>query len=182
VLVLDSRPMGAAWVADRLWERLGIGKAIISTLERRPGRGRHLDAALVGTIMPPQTTRATIPGAAAAARQPPDCPTGSRLGPNAQVSRNIRQPVDGGQIRSHLGDPAVRSAHAGLINAVQLGSVPGSCSRRRRRRCSVSRCQTRQATPSLIGDIAMTADARRSERPCTSDEATLAWAQLRNVT
>ena len=28
VKVLDSRPMGPSWVADRLWERLGIARAI----------------------------------------------------------------------------------------------------------------------------------------------------------
>lgn len=25
VAILDSRPLGTAWVADRLWQRLGIG-------------------------------------------------------------------------------------------------------------------------------------------------------------
>ena len=51
VSVLDSRPMGTAWVADRLWERLGIGKAMIATLERGPVRGRRLDAALVERVV-----------------------------------------------------------------------------------------------------------------------------------
>ena len=39
VTVLDSRPMGVAWVADRLWERLGIAEAIVDALD-----GRRLDA------------------------------------------------------------------------------------------------------------------------------------------
>jgi hypothetical protein len=39
VEVLDSRPMGGAWVLDRVWERLGIGAAI-----RRAAGGRRLDA------------------------------------------------------------------------------------------------------------------------------------------
>jgi hypothetical protein len=51
VSVLDSRPMGTAWVADRLWERLGIGKTMIATIEQGPVRGRHLDAALVERVV-----------------------------------------------------------------------------------------------------------------------------------
>ena len=39
VRVSDSRPMGSAWVADRLWEGLGIGKAICSV-----AASRRLDA------------------------------------------------------------------------------------------------------------------------------------------
>jgi len=39
VKVLDSRPMGPSWVADRLWERLGIGRAIFQV-----AAGRRLEA------------------------------------------------------------------------------------------------------------------------------------------
>lgn len=39
VSVLDSRPMGVAYVADQLWARLGIGEAIVEALD-----GRRLDA------------------------------------------------------------------------------------------------------------------------------------------
>ena len=35
VRVLDSRTMGACWLADRLWERLGIGEAIIAAAGAR---------------------------------------------------------------------------------------------------------------------------------------------------
>jgi hypothetical protein len=36
---VDGRDLGGAWVLDRLWERLGIGKAIV-----KGARGRRLDA------------------------------------------------------------------------------------------------------------------------------------------
>jgi hypothetical protein len=36
--ILDARPMGTAWVADRLWERLGIGRAL-----RRAAAERRVD-------------------------------------------------------------------------------------------------------------------------------------------
>lgn len=51
VRVLDSRPMGTAWVADRLWERLGIGRQIIEVAERRRGRGRRVDPAVVERVI-----------------------------------------------------------------------------------------------------------------------------------
>lgn len=51
VTVLDSRPMGTAYLADRLWERLGIGKAVLSALEQRPRRGRPVDAAAVERVV-----------------------------------------------------------------------------------------------------------------------------------
>jgi hypothetical protein len=51
VQVLDSRPMGTAWVADRLWERLGIGAQIIEVAERRRGPGRRVDAAVVERVI-----------------------------------------------------------------------------------------------------------------------------------
>ena len=47
VSLLDSRSMGASWLADRLWERLGIGQAIIEAaggrrLEAQAGRAGDL--------------------------------------------------------------------------------------------------------------------------------------------
>lgn len=51
VQIIDSRPMGAAWVADRLWERLGIGQQIIAVAGRRSGPGRRIDAALVERVI-----------------------------------------------------------------------------------------------------------------------------------
>ncbi|MCI0688094.1 MAG: transposase [Sporichthyaceae bacterium] len=51
VQVLDSRPMGTAWVADQLWQRLGIGKQIIAVAGRRAGPGRRVDPALVERIV-----------------------------------------------------------------------------------------------------------------------------------
>jgi Transposase DDE domain len=51
VQVLDSRPMGTAWVADRLWERLGIGRRIIEVAGRRQGRGRRVDPATLERVV-----------------------------------------------------------------------------------------------------------------------------------
>lgn len=51
VQVIDSRPMGTAWVADRLWERLGIGERIIEAAGRRRGPGRRIDAAVVERVI-----------------------------------------------------------------------------------------------------------------------------------
>ena len=51
VAVVDSRPMGAAWVADRLWEQLGIGKQIVEVAERRRGPGRRVDPAVVERVI-----------------------------------------------------------------------------------------------------------------------------------
>ena len=51
VQVLDSRPMGTAWVADRLWERLGIGAQIIEVAGRRRGPGRRVDPAVVERVI-----------------------------------------------------------------------------------------------------------------------------------
>jgi len=42
VSILDSRPMGSPWLADRLWERLGIGQVIIEA-----AGGRRLEAQAV---------------------------------------------------------------------------------------------------------------------------------------
>lgn len=51
VRVLDSRPMGTAWVADRLWERLGIAEQIIAVADRRAGPGRRVDPAVVERVI-----------------------------------------------------------------------------------------------------------------------------------
>src|SRR6266542_556638 len=50
VVILDSRPMGTAWVADQLWQRLGIGAQIIEVVGRRRGPGRRVDAAVVERV------------------------------------------------------------------------------------------------------------------------------------
>ena len=44
--VLDARPLGVAWVADRLWERLGIAAAV-----RRAAEGRRVDAEVVERVL-----------------------------------------------------------------------------------------------------------------------------------
>ena len=44
--VVDSRPMGVAWVADQLWQRLGIAQAISVAAE-----GRRVDAELVERVL-----------------------------------------------------------------------------------------------------------------------------------
>jgi transposase len=51
VQVLDARPMGTAWVADRLWERLGIAKQIRAVAQARRGPGRRLDAETVERVI-----------------------------------------------------------------------------------------------------------------------------------
>ena len=44
VELIDSRPMGTAWVADQLWGRLGIGAQILEVAQRHAGRGRRCGA------------------------------------------------------------------------------------------------------------------------------------------
>ena len=51
VSVVDSRPMGTAWVADRLWERLGIPKTIIEVVEARRHPGTKVNAAVVERVI-----------------------------------------------------------------------------------------------------------------------------------
>ncbi|MGH3966459.1 MAG: IS1634 family transposase [Pseudonocardiaceae bacterium] len=51
VRVLDSRPMGPSWVADRLWQRLGIGAQIIEVAGRRRGPGRRVDPVAVERVI-----------------------------------------------------------------------------------------------------------------------------------
>ena len=51
IQVLDSRPMGTAWVADRLWERLGIAQQISTVAGRRAGPGRRVDPVVVERVI-----------------------------------------------------------------------------------------------------------------------------------
>ncbi len=51
VRVVDSRPMGTAWVADQLWQRLGIGAQIAAVAGRRSGPGRRVDPAVVERVI-----------------------------------------------------------------------------------------------------------------------------------
>lgn len=51
VRILDSRPMGSAWVADRLWQRLGIGARIVEVVGRCRGPGRHVEPAVVERVI-----------------------------------------------------------------------------------------------------------------------------------
>jgi hypothetical protein len=51
VTVMDARPMGTAWVADRLWERLGIAKTIIEVIEGRRHPGTKLDPVVVERVI-----------------------------------------------------------------------------------------------------------------------------------
>jgi hypothetical protein len=51
VRILDSRPMGTAWVADRLWQRLGIGAQIAEAAGRRRGPGRRVDPTVVERVI-----------------------------------------------------------------------------------------------------------------------------------
>jgi DDE family transposase len=52
VQVVDARPMGTAWVADQLWQRLGIAKQIRAVAEARRGRpGRRLDPGTVERVI-----------------------------------------------------------------------------------------------------------------------------------
>jgi IS4 transposase len=45
-VVVDARPMGVAWVADQLWQRLGIGAAIV-----KAAQGRRVDADVVERVL-----------------------------------------------------------------------------------------------------------------------------------
>jgi Transposase DDE domain len=63
VEVIDSRRLGGAWVADRLWERLGVGAAL-----RRVAGGRRLDGeAIERVIFALVAQRALEPGSKLAA-------------------------------------------------------------------------------------------------------------------
>lgn len=43
--------MGTAWVADRLWERLGVGAQIVEVAGRRRGPGQRVDPAVVERVI-----------------------------------------------------------------------------------------------------------------------------------
>lgn len=51
VEVVDSRPMGASWLADRLWDRLRIGTGIKAAAARRAGPGRRVDGDLAERVI-----------------------------------------------------------------------------------------------------------------------------------
>ncbi|MDA8068154.1 MAG: transposase [Actinomycetota bacterium] len=50
VSILESRTMGSAWVADRLWERLGIGKTIIGCAAGRRLAGERVERAIFAMV------------------------------------------------------------------------------------------------------------------------------------
>ncbi len=50
VSVLDSRTMGACWLADRLWERLGIGETIIQAAGGRRVEGAVVERAIFAMV------------------------------------------------------------------------------------------------------------------------------------
>ena len=50
VSVLDSRTMGACWLADRLWERLGIGETIIAAAGGRRVEGVVVERAIFAMV------------------------------------------------------------------------------------------------------------------------------------
>jgi len=50
IQLLDSRPMGPAWVADRLWERLGIGRAIFQVAANRRLDGEAVERVIFSMV------------------------------------------------------------------------------------------------------------------------------------
>ncbi|HEX2027229.1 MAG TPA: hypothetical protein VHF25_04440 [Nitriliruptorales bacterium] len=52
--VIDARPMGVSWVADQLWRRLEIDRAITAA-----AHGRRVDAALVERVLSRWVNRLT---------------------------------------------------------------------------------------------------------------------------
>jgi len=50
VSILESRAMGSAWVADRLWERLEIGKTIIECAGGRRVAGERVERAIFAMV------------------------------------------------------------------------------------------------------------------------------------
>ena len=50
VSILDSRSMGASWVADRLWERLGIGEVIVQAAGARRLEGQAVERAIFAMV------------------------------------------------------------------------------------------------------------------------------------
>ena len=50
VSILESRAMGSAWLADRLWERLEIGKTIIAAAGGRRVAGERVERAIFAMV------------------------------------------------------------------------------------------------------------------------------------
>ncbi len=50
VSVLDSRTMGSSWLADRLWERLGIGEAITAAAAGRRAEAQMLERTIFAMV------------------------------------------------------------------------------------------------------------------------------------
>ena len=50
VRILESRAMGSAWLADRLWERLEIGKTIIACAGGRRLEGERVERAIFAMV------------------------------------------------------------------------------------------------------------------------------------
>jgi len=50
VRVLDSRAMGSCWLADRLWERLGIGETILAAAGGRRVEGAAMERAIFAMV------------------------------------------------------------------------------------------------------------------------------------
>ena len=50
VSLLDSRSMGSSWLADRLWERLGIGRAIIEAADSRRLEAQAVERAIFAMV------------------------------------------------------------------------------------------------------------------------------------
>ncbi len=50
VRVLDSRAMGSCWLADRLWERLGIGETIVAAAGGRRVEGAAVERAIFAMV------------------------------------------------------------------------------------------------------------------------------------
>ena len=50
VSILDSRSMGASWVADRLWERLGIGEVIVQAAGARRLEAQAVERAIFAMV------------------------------------------------------------------------------------------------------------------------------------
>ena len=50
VSILDSRSMGASWVADRLWERLGIGEVIVQAAGARRLEDEAVERAIFAMV------------------------------------------------------------------------------------------------------------------------------------
>ena len=50
VQIIESRSMGSSWLADRLWERLGIGQAIIEAAGERRLAGERVERTIFAMV------------------------------------------------------------------------------------------------------------------------------------